>query len=214
MGFGVSACATCDGFFFKEQGRAGRRRRRHGDGRGELPDDASRSKVTVVHRRDEFRASKIMLERAQANPKIAWILNAEVVEILGEGEGTGRKVTGAVARGHAHRRAAHDRDRRRVHRDRPPAELAAVRGPARHGRARLHQDARRHEHERRGRVRVPATCRTRSTARRSPPPASGCMAAIDAERWLEAKHHADATRAPRPAAGEQTRTAPARDSAA
>ena len=42
------------------------------------------SKVTVIHRREQFRASKVMLQRAQANPRIAWALNQEVVEVLGE----------------------------------------------------------------------------------------------------------------------------------
>ena len=68
-GYGVSACATCDGALLQGQGAGGRRRRRHGDGGGDVPDPV-RAKVTLVHRRDEFRASKIMLERARRNPKI------------------------------------------------------------------------------------------------------------------------------------------------
>ncbi len=181
LGYGVSTCATCDGFFFRGQhiAVAG-----GGDSAMEEATFLTRfaDKVTVIHRRDQLRASKIMQERAMANPKIEFRWNSVITDIMGDtkvaglglqdtftGEASQLDVTGLfVAIGHE-----------------PNSSLLK-------GQVELRDN---------GYVRTfDGTTRTSVDGvfacgdvqddyyRQAITSAgSGCMAAIDAERWLEAK---------------------------
>lgn len=95
IGLGVSTCATCDGFFFRDQDIAV-----IGGGDSAMEEATFLTRfarsVTLIHRRDEFRASKIMLERAQANEKITFLTNTAVTEIEGDPKVTGIRLQDTV----------------------------------------------------------------------------------------------------------------------
>ena len=95
IGTGVSTCATCDGFFFRDQDIAV-----VGGGDSAMEEAIFLTKfanhVTLIHRRDEFRASKIMLDRAKDNPKITFMTNTAVTQVEGEPKVTGLRLADTV----------------------------------------------------------------------------------------------------------------------
>ena len=151
IGHGVSTCATCDGFFFRGKPIAV-----VGGGDSAMEEAIFLTKfashVTVIHRRDTLRASKIMQDKAFANPKISFEWNSEVEDVHDAGKGA---VTSIELRNTVTGAAQVAASRRRVRRHRPHAEHRALQGPARDGRQRLHQDPLgiAHQHPRRLRLR-------------------------------------------------------------
>jgi thioredoxin reductase (NADPH) len=95
IGLGVSTCATCDGFFFRDQDIAV-----VGGGDSAMEEATFLTRfarsVTLIHRREEFRASKIMLERARANEKIKFLTNTQVTAIEGDPKVSGVRLRNAV----------------------------------------------------------------------------------------------------------------------
>ena len=177
QGHGVSACATCDGFFFK-----GRELAVVGGGDTAMEEALFLTNfathVTVIHRRDHLRASSIMQERARAHPKISFLLDSEVVEVLGTERVEGLRV-----------------------RHRPSGEVRTVpvgglfvaighvpSTEVLRGRLDLDKDGyvkvRDHTHTSVEGVFAAGDVQDRHYRQAVTAAGSGCMAAIDAERWL------------------------------
>jgi len=186
LGRGVSSCATCDGFFFRDQDIAV-----IGGGDSAMEEATFLTRfarsVTIIHRREGFRASKIMLTRAQDNDKIRFLTNTVVVEVLGDSNVTGLQlrnsatgedsvldVTGVfVAIGHDPRSEL-VKDQLDV----DPDGFVLVRGRTTHTSAEG--------------VFAAGDLVDRSYRQAVTAAGTGCSAAIDAERWLAETAQADA----------------------
>ena len=186
IGHGVSTCATCDGFFFRDHDIAV-----VGGGDSALEEAIFLTKfarsVTVIHRRDELRASKIMQERAFANEKIRFLWN-HVVEAV---DGRHARWSGVTVRNvltDERQRAAGDRP---VRGHRPQAQHRPVQGPARDGGVGLPRHRARPSGATTTNVEGVFACgdvQDHTYRQAITAAGSGCEAAIDAERWLEAQH--------------------------
>ena len=184
MNRGVSACATCDGAFYKNRdvGVIG-----GGDTAMEEANFLTRfaTKVYLIHRRDSFRASKVMVDRTLKNPKIEVVWNSEIIEVLGDATGMTGVMIKDTVNGKTHQKNLHglflaighkpntdlfksvlDLNEVGYIKTRPGSTYTNIPGVFAAGDV---QDP---------------TYRQAITAA-----GSGCMAAIDAERWLEAQEH-------------------------
>ena len=183
LGHGLSTCATCDGFFFRghEIAVVG-----GGDSAIEEATFLTKfaSKVTLVHRRDSLRASKIMQDRALANPKIEMLWNHTVVDLVGD-----EQLAGAVVRDVHTGGRDHAAGHRRVRRHRPPPEHRPVQGRARHGRRRLPRHPPGSSWTNIEGVFACGDVQDHTYRQAITAAGSGCMAAIDCERWLESVAH-------------------------
>ncbi len=183
LGHGVSTCATCDGFFFRGQNIAV-----IGGGDSALEEATFLTrfadKVTLVHRRKELRGSKIMQDRAFANPKIDFRWNSIVEHVHGDGRVEALDLRD-VETGATEKLARH----RPVRRDRPRSEHAAVRRPARPRRERVHRHASARHADLGPGVFAAGDVQDHVYRQAITAAGSGCMAALDAERYLEALAH-------------------------
>ena len=165
LGYGVSTCATCDGFFFR-----GHEIAVVGGGDSALEEalflTRFADKVTLIHRRGELRASKVMQQRAIDHPKIEFLWHTSVIDVLGD-----TKVESIRVRNNETGEESVLAGDRPVRGHRPPAQHRDLQGPARHGGQRLPADHGQHHLHQRRRVSSPAaTSRTTATARPSRPP--------------------------------------------